>query len=135
MSGAADPYVLPNGTLRSKLGLTSQDELEKAETRITAAHAAVIEANLPKPPFTFDTLRSIHHELFQDLYAWAGEPRTGTLRKREFDHLPVQCNPLPTRRRSCHEHRRFSGSWPIRTSLQARHGQVSRRGRRRPSAS
>lgn len=86
MSGPADPYVLPNGTLRNKLGLTSQGALDKVEARITAGRAAVIEANLPTPPFTFDTLRSIHRELFQDLYAWAGEPRTGTLRKREFDH-------------------------------------------------
>ena len=59
MSGRADPYLLPNGTLRNKLGLTSEDDLQKAENRLTAGRAALLTANLPKPPFTFDTLRSI----------------------------------------------------------------------------
>ena len=80
-----DPYLLPNGTLRNTLGLTSQADLQREENDITAARGAFLEARLPKPPFTFETLRSIHRELFQDIYSWAGEPRTVPLSKREFD--------------------------------------------------
>lgn len=92
MPGGDDPYLLPNGTLRNKLGITDQDELQQAESRITAARGALLERDLPKPPFTFDTLRAIHRELFQDVYAWAGEARTIPLAKREYDHpaSPVQ---------------------------------------------
>ena len=72
MPGGNDPYLLPNGTLRNKLGLTDPDELQRAENRITAARGALLERDLPKPPFTFETLKAIHFELFQDVYAWAG---------------------------------------------------------------
>ena len=86
MPGGNDPYLLPNGTLRNKLGLTNQDELQRAENRITAARGALLERDLPGPPFTFDTLKAVHFELFQDVYAWAGQARTTPLAKREHDH-------------------------------------------------
>ena len=92
MPGSADPYLLPNGTLKNKLGLIDPGELHKAENRITAARGALLQLNLPQPPFTFGTLQAIHLELFQDLYDWAGQPRTTVLAKREYDHpaSPVQ---------------------------------------------
>ena len=92
MTGGADPYLLPNGTLKNKLGLADADELQKAEDRITAARGALLNLDLPGPPFGFGTLQAMHHALFQDLYNWAGQPRTTVLAKREYDHpaSPVQ---------------------------------------------
>ncbi len=54
--------------------------------------ARALAVSLPGPPFTFETLRGIHRSLFQDVYDWAGEARTTTLAKREFDdpRSPVQ---------------------------------------------
>ena len=70
MPRSDDPYLQPNGTLRNKLGITDQALLSLAEA--PSARAKLLELNLPPPPFSFDTLRAIHHELFQDVYAWAG---------------------------------------------------------------
>ena len=72
MPRSDDPYLQPNGTLRNKLGITDQAPLSLAEADLVAARAKLLELNLPPPPFSFDTLRAIHHELFQDVYAWAG---------------------------------------------------------------
>ena len=63
-----DPYLQPNGTLRNKLGITDQALLSLAEADLVAARAKLLELNLPRPPFSFDTLKVIHHELFQDVY-------------------------------------------------------------------
>lgn len=86
MPSPEDPCLLPNGTLRNKLGITHQAKLTAAEADLAAARERHLRHRLPEPPFTFETLRAIHHELFQDVYPWAGEPRTTALAKREFDH-------------------------------------------------
>ena len=85
MSQRDDPYLQPNGTLRNKLGITDQALLSLAEADIVAAHAGLLELNLPRPPFSFDTLKAIHHELFQDVYTWAGQARATQIGKREYD--------------------------------------------------
>lgn len=92
MSSRDDLYLLPNGTLRNKLGITDQQRLSEAEYELVAARELGLRGRLPGPPFTFDTLKSIHRELFQDVYEWAGQPRTTPISKREFDHpaSPVQ---------------------------------------------
>ena len=73
MPRSDDPYLQPNGTLRNKLGITDQALLSLAEADLVAARAKLLELNLPRPPFSFDTLKVIHHELFQDVYTWAGQ--------------------------------------------------------------
>jgi len=92
MARSDDPYVLPNGTLRNKLGATTPEQLSVLETNLSTVRARAIAVSLPGPPFTFKTLRDIHRSLFQDVYEWAGEARTTTLAKREFDdpQSPVQ---------------------------------------------
>lgn len=80
-----DPYLQPNGTLRNKLGITDQALLSLAEADLVAARAKLLELNLPRPPFSFDTLKAIHHELFQDVYTWAGQARATQIGKREYD--------------------------------------------------
>jgi len=84
MTGA-DPYLQPNGTLRNKLGITGARELLQRETDRALLRAAVLESNLPRPPFTFETLKAIHHTLFQDVYDWAGEVRQTPLGKSHFE--------------------------------------------------
>jgi cell filamentation protein len=39
--------------------------------------------------YDLDGLRSIHRHLFQDVYAWAGEPRTVEIRKGDVFFAPV----------------------------------------------
>lgn len=92
MGSADDPYLLPNGTLRNKLGITDPSRLSQAEADRVAVRELALRGRLPKPPFNFSTLQAIHRELFQDLYDWAGQPRTTVLAKREYDHpaSPVQ---------------------------------------------
>lgn len=92
MSDRNDPYLLPNGTLRNKLGITDQEDLAVADAEQVASRELALRGRLPGPPFTFETLKSIHRELFQDIYDWAGQPRTTPTGKREFDHpaSPVQ---------------------------------------------
>lgn len=85
MASFNDPYTLANGTLRNALGLTDASKLLSAEADLVGMREWILRATLPPPPFTFDTLKTIHRTLFQDLYAWAGEPRTVPLSKREFD--------------------------------------------------
>ncbi|MGI4793355.1 MAG: Fic/DOC family protein [Janthinobacterium lividum] len=85
MARSDDPYVLPNGTLRNKLGATTPEQLSILETNLSTVRARAIAVSLPGPPFTFEMLRDIHRSLFQDVYEWAGEARTTTLAKREFD--------------------------------------------------
>ena len=59
--------------------------LSLAEADLAAARAKLLELNLPSPPVSFDTLRAIHHELFHDVYTWAGQVRTTQIDKRQYD--------------------------------------------------
>ena len=79
------PYLQPDGTLRNKLCITDQALLSLAEADLVAARAKLLELNLPRPPFSFGTLKAIHQELFQDVYTWAGQARTTQIGKREYD--------------------------------------------------
>jgi fido (protein-threonine AMPylation protein) len=55
-----DPYLYPGTTtLKNKLGIRDPKALERAEDERAAARYAVLERNLPQPPFTFETLTDI----------------------------------------------------------------------------
>ncbi|MBE7190552.1 Fic family protein [Jatrophihabitans endophyticus] len=64
--------------LRNKLGLTDSTEAFNAERRLTALRAAELVARPELVARTFDTAhwKAIHHQVFQDVYEWAGEFRT-----------------------------------------------------------
>ena len=70
MSKADDPYLLPNGTLRNKLGFTDPKRLQEAEDEFVAGREKLLRDRLPTPPFTYATLKAIHRDLFQDVYHW-----------------------------------------------------------------
>jgi cell filamentation protein len=69
-----DPYTYKNSTvLVNKLDLRNQDELDDFETEITNARAG---EPLPEGNLDFAHFCAVHHHLFQDVYDWAGTPRT-----------------------------------------------------------
>jgi cell filamentation protein len=77
-----DPYLDPaTGILRNNLGITTQDELDKAEADISTAVLAGLVDNPISGNFDLKHLQAIHKALFGSLYPWAGELRTVELAK------------------------------------------------------
>jgi cell filamentation protein len=69
-----DPYCYPGtGVLKNRLGLRRQAELDAFEAEITAQRA---NEPLPTGRLSYAHYRAIHRHLFQDVYLWAGKPRT-----------------------------------------------------------
>jgi cell filamentation protein len=74
-----DPYTYRNSTvLVNKLDLRTQTQLDAFEAEISSARA---EEPLPKGELDFTHYCAIHHHLFQDVYEWAGKPRTVRISK------------------------------------------------------
>ncbi len=74
-----DPYTYANSTvLVNKLDLRSEAELEAFEAEISSARA---EEPLPEGALDFSHYKAVHHHLFQDVYDWAGQPRTVRISK------------------------------------------------------
>ena len=75
-----DPYTYENSTvLVNKLDLRDEDELDDFEAEITNARAA---EPLPEGKLDFAHFCAIHHHLFQDVFDWAGVPRTVRISKQ-----------------------------------------------------
>jgi cell filamentation protein len=74
-----DPYTYNDSTvLVNKLDLRTQAELDAFEAEISSARS---EEPLPEGKLDFAHYRAIHHHLFQDVYDWAGQPRTVRISK------------------------------------------------------
>jgi cell filamentation protein len=74
-----DPYTYKNSTvLKNKLDLRTQAGLDAFEAEISSARA---EEPLPEGMLDFEHYCAIHHHLFQDVYEWAGQPRTVRIAK------------------------------------------------------
>ncbi|MGB8397508.1 Fic/DOC family protein [Bradyrhizobium sp.] len=75
-----DPYTYENSTvLVNKLDLRDQDELEAYEAEISSARSG---EPLPEGEFDFTHYCAVHRHLFQDVYIWAGKPRTVRMSKQ-----------------------------------------------------
>ena len=86
MSQSDDPYVYPGtSVLRNKLNIRDAGRLGRAEDDLAGVRYVTLLDDLPKAPFTFDTLKDIHRTLFQDVYSWAGQPRSMAMGKPETD--------------------------------------------------
>ena len=74
-----DPYCYPDSrVLKNRLGLRDQAQLDAFEAMITAQRG---EAPLPSGRLGYAHYRAIHRHLFQDVFAWAGKPRTVRIAK------------------------------------------------------
>jgi cell filamentation protein len=76
---AEDPYCYPGSTvLRNIPDLRSQDELDRFEAAATTQRA---DEPLPAGRLSVSHYYAIHRHIFQDVFAWAGRPRTVRLGK------------------------------------------------------
>ena len=76
---APDPYCYPGtGVLKNRLGITDQRERDAFEAMITAQRA---EEPLPIGRLGYAHYRAVHRDLFQDVFSWAGKPRTVRIAK------------------------------------------------------
>ncbi|MBL0338802.1 MAG: Fic family protein [Rhodospirillaceae bacterium] len=83
-----DPYVLKNGILKNKLNITNEQKLVKAEAALTSDRLAEIEIKGSKGSFDFERLKATHYYIFQDIYDWAGQPRTIGISKGNSNFTP-----------------------------------------------
>lgn len=69
-----DPLCYPGSqVLKNKADLTDQDELDQFEQLMFLTRS---EEDLPHGYPNYSLYRAIHHHFFQDVYEWAGKPRT-----------------------------------------------------------
>jgi cell filamentation protein len=69
-----DPYCYDGTTvLKNKLGIQDAETLEAFELEMSTLRAA---EPLPDGGFDVSHYLRVHHHLFQDVYDWAGQPRT-----------------------------------------------------------
>ena len=74
-----DPYCYPGtSVLKNRLDLRDQAQLDAFEALITAQRS---EEPLPRGRFGYAHYRAIHRHLFQDIFYWAGRPRTVRIAK------------------------------------------------------
>ncbi|HBG91036.1 Fic/DOC family protein [Lactobacillus acetotolerans] len=96
-----DDTLLPNGTLKNKLGITNEKDLAKREYVEVALHE--VEFLKKKKKITsINDLYRINKILFSTVYSWAGKERNYPLRKgnhdfmdfRSFDQAEIYINKL-----------------------------------------
>jgi cell filamentation protein len=74
-----DPYVYPGtSVLKNLFGIRNDGKLARLERRLTSARA---DEGLPTGRFDYTHYKSIHRHIFQDIYEWAGKPRTNNIAK------------------------------------------------------
>ena len=78
-----DPYILENGVLKNKLGITDYDRLQAAEADIGFAKLIDIDS-IYKGKLDSDFMCDIHRHILEDIFDWAGEFRTVPIFKEEI---------------------------------------------------
>ncbi len=69
-------YCYPGGdVLKNKLNITDDELLHDVERKLTAIRIDELLRRRVRSSFDFEHLKAIHFFIFQDLYAWAGQPR------------------------------------------------------------
>jgi len=72
-----DPYLdLQTGVLRNRFGIADPKRLRRVEADFTAVRIAQVIRHPIPGAYDLTHLRAFHRQIFQDLYAWAGELRT-----------------------------------------------------------
>lgn len=86
-----DPYCLANGVLVNKLEITNTQDLNEVEAELAAlAISNLLSLTTPKE-FSTASLIKIHHEIFFEVYPWAGKFRTVDIAKGNT-HFEAQEN-------------------------------------------
>lgn len=84
-----DGYLLSPGStvLRNKIGVVTADGLRAAENDLLEFRLTELRSSPRLVSRTYDLahLRSLHFQLFQDIYQWAGELRTVGIAKGDGD--------------------------------------------------
>jgi cell filamentation protein len=94
---ADDTYCYPGATvLKNKLNIQSQQALDDAEVEFTDLRAS---DPMPDGAFDYAHYKAVHHHIFQDLFDWAGEPRTVRISKGNSafcypEHIEKQANKI-----------------------------------------
>lgn len=78
-----DPYVLENGTLKNKLGITDYNKLKSAEADIGFVKLIDIDS-ISKGKLESSIVCKLHRHIFEDIFDWAGEYRTVPIFKEEI---------------------------------------------------
>jgi len=74
----SEGYCYPGtDVLKNKLGIKTDEELTIAEREITSLKLLILYNAPIIKQFNFDTLCKIHKTIFEDIYEWAGQIRTG----------------------------------------------------------
>jgi cell filamentation protein len=84
MSLEYDPYVY-KGTkvLKNKLDIKDPQKAQELENRLSFYRIKELAENPIVGSFNYLHLQSIHQHIFQDIYEWAGKPRTTKVSKAE----------------------------------------------------
>lgn len=89
-----DPYVDPQtGVLNNLAGIKDASHLEAFEVEMYIQRQVELAEAPPPPVFDYAHLKAIHRHLFQDVYSWAGQPRTVDMAKgssRFGSHLHLE---------------------------------------------
>lgn len=81
---SVEPSFYPNTTIFvNQLGITDSKELRDKEAAFTAIRSIELlqKVDLIQQTFDFTHLKAIHRYLFQDIYSWAGMPRSYNVAK------------------------------------------------------
>ncbi len=88
MEDTWDEYIIEGtDTLKNKLGITDKDKLSELEKEKILPKLTYLHINPIFSGCDSDHLKNIHNFLFEDIYEWAGEYRTCTLRKNMYNFL------------------------------------------------
>ena len=77
-----DPYILENGTLRNKLGITDYQKLKEAECDIGFVKLMTVDL-IDTDCSPSELVKKVHQHIFGDIFDWAGEYRTVPIYKEE----------------------------------------------------
>jgi cell filamentation protein len=87
---SADPYVYPDSNvLRNLQDIRDPDQLRQVEANLTRLRALRIAAQPIPGRYDLAHLQRFHHELFDGLYAWAGQLRTVAIARTDLFCLPA----------------------------------------------